>query len=362
MPVVVAENQTSFEGGRHITDSVVVAQEVVHSMRLKQGKKCWMAVKIDMEKEYDRLRWDFIENTLLDVNLPSSTVRLIMRCVSTSVMQVLWNGGFIEEFKPFRGIRQGDPMSPYLFVLTTEILGHAIERAISNGSWTPIMLGQNGPPLSHIFFADDFVLFREADLVTVETLSRILADFCGQWGHKVSLSKSKICFSSNTEVGLKGKISRMLGFQQTENLGVYLGYPLFHTRTKNYTFQFVADKVQNKLNGYNAELLLLAGRIILAKSVLMSIPGYFMQVMMLPIGVYEQIGKIVRHFVWGASNEVNKTALVNWETCQSLMQGGNGIRRLSTQNMAFMMKLAFHIVTKVDALWVRVLRAKYKVF
>lgn len=122
---------------------------------------------------------------------------------------------------------------------------------------------------------------------------------------------------------MKSKIGGVLVFQQTDDLGEYLGVSLFHTRTKKCTFQFIVDKVRQKLNGYNAKLLSLAGRVMLAKSVVLTIPGYFMQTAMLPIGVCERIEQVVRRFVWGGSSDVAKTTLVNWENCcQPLLKGG----------------------------------------
>lgn len=110
-----------------------------------------MALKIDMEKAYDHLLWDFINGTLEDARFSTQVVSLIMSCVSSSSMKILWNGGVTDAFIPWRGVRQGDPMSPYLFVLTMERLKHAVSRVVSNGSWSLIMLGRGGPPLSHLF-------------------------------------------------------------------------------------------------------------------------------------------------------------------------------------------------------------------
>lgn len=142
-------------------------------MRIRKGKKRRMAFKIDMEKAYDRLRWDFIKDTLEDAQMPQSFVRVIMQCLSTSSMQMLWNGGFTNEFSPMRGVRQGDPSSPYLFALAMEKLGHAINFAISNGEWKPIKMGRNGPSLSHLFFADDMVLFGEASVENARCIQTI---------------------------------------------------------------------------------------------------------------------------------------------------------------------------------------------
>lgn len=176
------------------------------------------------------------------------------------------------------------------------------------------------------------------------------------------MSKSKLCFSLNMDEGVRGSIERLLGIQQTDQLGDYLGVPLLHTRTKNSTFQFIVDKDQRKLNGYDSKLLSLAGRTMLAKSILMTILGYFMQTAMLSIAIFERIEQIVKRFVWIGSNEVNKKALVNWETvCQLMLKGGFGLKRLVPQNMSYLMKLAYQLVTRHDTLWVRLLHSKYKI-
>ncbi|KAJ8768812.1 hypothetical protein K2173_023716 [Erythroxylum novogranatense] len=93
MPDLIAQNQVSFVAGRSINDNIIVAQEVIHSMKGFQGQSGWMAIKVDLEKAYDRVRWDFLQDTLIDVGLPLNLIRIIMICVSTSSIQVLWNRG-----------------------------------------------------------------------------------------------------------------------------------------------------------------------------------------------------------------------------------------------------------------------------
>ena len=92
-----------------------------------------MLIKFDLEKAYDRLSWDFIEYTLERVGLPDSWVRNIMQCVRTVRMTIYWNQKTLDLFKMTRGIRQGDPMSPYIFVICMERLGHAINEVVRQG-------------------------------------------------------------------------------------------------------------------------------------------------------------------------------------------------------------------------------------
>lgn len=127
MCALVNPCQSSFIPNRQSRDNIIVAQEIFHSMRLKRGKKGWMAIKIDLEKAYDRLNWSFIKETLEDISLPNRMVELIWQCISSTRVRMLWNGEALEEFKPPRGIRQGDPISPYLFVLCIEISSWVVD-------------------------------------------------------------------------------------------------------------------------------------------------------------------------------------------------------------------------------------------
>lgn len=133
----ISNTQSSFVAGRQITDNIVIVQEVMHTMRRKQGAKGYMAAKIDFEKAYDRLRWAFIRETLLQMNLPYLMIHVIMECITSASLNVLWNGEVTKACKPTRGIRQGDPLSPYIFVMCMERLYQTIEDAIVNGNWKP---------------------------------------------------------------------------------------------------------------------------------------------------------------------------------------------------------------------------------
>lgn len=144
MDKLIGPTQSSFIPGRLSTDNIVIVQEAVHSMRRKKGRKGWMLLKLDLEKAYDRVRWDFLEDTLRVVGLSESWIQWIMQCVSGPDMSLFWNGEKTEAFTPRRGLRQGDPLSPYLFVLYMERLCHLIEVAIMEGEWKPITLSRGG--------------------------------------------------------------------------------------------------------------------------------------------------------------------------------------------------------------------------
>ena len=115
MPKLIGSFQCSFILGRQSSNNILVAQEAVHTMRYKKGETGFTAIKVDFEKAYDRLNWSFIRETLLDAGLPKMLVDIIRWCITSTEMQLLWNGGTSDKFNP-----RGDPMSPYIFVLCIE--------------------------------------------------------------------------------------------------------------------------------------------------------------------------------------------------------------------------------------------------
>lgn len=319
-----------------------------------------MAIKVDLEKAFDKLSWSFIQDTLEDLGLPSRIISLIMHCISTPSMQILWKGRPTESFCPSRGIRQGDPLSPYIFILCMERLSQAITKEVRNGNWEAIKLGHRGSPISHLFFADDLFLFSGTSQNQLALIKRMLDDFCDASGQVISQSKTRMFFSKNITKREADRIGETLPFQRSHNLGNYLGVPLLHDRVTKDTYGYLIDKVQRRLASWKASSLSLAGRMTLAKSMLNSVPYYTMQSTSLLQSCIKTIEKLTRRFLWGNNDTSRKVSLIRWEeVCQPLSRGGCGLKRLEGQNKAFLAKLAFQLVSRPDQLWVQVLRAKY---
>lgn len=354
---LIGPAQASFIPGRLSADNIVVVQEAVHSMRRKEGRKGWMLLKLDLEKAYDRVRWDFLEDTLRAAGLSEDWVGRIMQCVSGPAMSILWNGEKSESFKPSRGLRQGDPLSPYLFVLCMERLCHLIDEAVIEKKWKPITLSRGGPKLSHICFADDLILFAEASVTQIRVIRRVLETFCRASGQKVSLPKSKIFFSNNVTRGRVERISRESGIEATKDLGKYLGMPILQKRINKDTFGEVLEKVASRLAGWKKQTLSLAGRVTLTKAVLSSIPVHTMSTICLPVGTLEKLDSLSRSFVWGSGQH-----LVSWDKiCRPKTDGGLGIRVSRDMNKALIAKVGWRLIHDRESLWARILRSKYVV-
>ncbi|KAH1083889.1 hypothetical protein J1N35_023650 [Gossypium stocksii] len=178
-------------------------------------------------------------------------------------------------------------------------------------------------------------------------------------GYKISIRKSSIFFSKTTFGDVRNQIIQLFGFQKLQNLGKYLGVPLLHEKISKNTLSFIVDKVRQKLQSWDARRLSMARRITLAQSVLLSIPNFFMQSLMILKGVCLEIEKLVRHFIWGRIDDHPKMSLIGWDTiCEPRARGGLSLRLLKDQNKSFLMKIGFSLISKSDAFWVRVLRSK----
>lgn len=125
---LISPIQSAFVPGRKGVGNAFIVQKLIHSISKSRGKEGYMAIKIDIEKAYDNLEWGFIRERLVSINLPSDLVEVIMSCVSTVFTSILFNGGMLEPIFPFRGIRQGDPLSIYLFILCIVLLGQLIKH------------------------------------------------------------------------------------------------------------------------------------------------------------------------------------------------------------------------------------------
>lgn len=153
LPKVISESQSAFVRGSLITDNVLVAYEMFHYLRKKKkGAKGFMVMKLYMSKAYDRVEWAFIRSMMLKLGFGGGVVELIMRCISSVSYSILFNGFPSQMFLPGRGLRQGDPMSPFLFLICAEgftaLLRDAESRKLING----VKIGRHVPPISHLFF------------------------------------------------------------------------------------------------------------------------------------------------------------------------------------------------------------------
>ncbi|BFG41163.1 hypothetical protein CerSpe_274360 [Prunus speciosa] len=345
---LVSPNQVSFVPRRQIVDNIVVAQEMLHKFKISKGRKGFIAWKIDLSKAYDRLSWDFIREVLWEVGIRAVRYKAIL------------NGELTDTLFPKCGIRQGDPLSPYLFVLCMEKLSHIIQQSVQDKAWKPVQICQSGPFISHLFFADDLILFGKASVNQAIVMKNCLDGFCRLSGQKVSFEKSMIYVSPNTSSELAHSIATICGSPLTTCLGKYLGVPLIHTRVTKATYQEIIDKVQRRLSSWKSHTLSMAGRLTLLQSVTSAIPIYSMQSAKLPVSVCKKLDQLNRNFLWGHTTDQAKVHLVNWDTaCKPKFAGGLGIKNSAWMNQALLAKTSWRLLQREQGLWAQVFNAKY---
>ncbi|GKV23692.1 hypothetical protein SLEP1_g33394 [Rubroshorea leprosula] len=352
--------QSSFVASRSTVDNIILTQEAVHSMNRLKGRKGAMMLKIDLHKAFDSVDWGFLQQVLLEFNIPHQLVKLIMFSVTSVQLGILWNGEPLPFFRPQRGLRQGDPLSPYLFILVMERLAHMIQKRVASRTWQPFKLSRGGVSLSHLFFADDLMLFAQASTAQLDIIMDCLNQFAKSSGLVLNLQKSKLFFSPNVHSAVANSLSARCDIPLTSNLGTYLGIPITHTRHSHKNYGYILEKVQRRLSNWKSANLSLAGRKILVQSVTASIPTYTMQTTLLPKTTCDSIDRLNRDFLWGSNSEGRKPHLVNWEVvCSEKKQGGLGLRSAWENNQAFVAKLGWRLLKGDKALWCKAIQTKY---
>ena len=319
-----------------------------------------MAIKIDLEKAYNKIEWSFVREMLVRANFPPDLRDIIMSYVSTVSISILFNGEALDPIYPSRGIRRGDPLSPYLFILCMDFLGQLIEEKCNAKLWQPVKASQSGLAFSHLFFADDLLLFAKADYINCSAIRDVLDDFCSISGQTVSEAKSRVYFSPNVDKDTRDSLCDILGFTSTPSLGRYLGIPLKHPSSSSQDFNFVLDRVKQKLSGWKASMLSLAGRQVLIQASFATIPAYVMQCSYLPGRILDGIDRVNCNFLWGSSKSLRKIHWIGWQKVTKLKEeGGLGLQTTKGRNLALLAKLNWRFHTEGKVPWVQVLSKKY---
>ena len=361
LPTVISESQSAFVSGRMITDNVIMGFEMLHYLKNHRvGKNVQMVAKLDMSKAYDKVEWDYLKEILLKLDFHERWVQLVMSCVTSATYSIMINGepkGFV---KPTRGLRQGDPLSPYLFLICAEGLSALLRKAERDSLIKGIFICRGGPRISHLFFADDSIIFCKATISECSALQDILYLYERASGQMINTRKTALFFNHNIPPDTRSTIINLFGTSVTTQFKKYLGLPPIIGRSKKCAFNDIKDRVHRRLQGWKQKLLSQAGREVFIKAVIQAIPTYAMSCFKFLASLCEELSSMATGFWWGRKNGERK---IHWlrrkKLLKSKKEGGMGFRDLQLFNDALLARQGWRLLKFPNSLVHRFLKAKY---
>jgi len=273
MDKLVSNNQTAFIKGRYILDGAFILHETMHELSSKKMRG--VILKIDFEKAYDSVDWDFVKGILKRKELPKQMVDWIMSTVRGGRLCININGENDPYFKTHRGLRQGDPLSPLLFNLAADALDHILSKAKLNGYIKGVVPHLIPGGLSHLQYTDDIVILMSHDDQTIINMKFFLYYFEWMSGLKINYHKSEvIAFGVSSEE--QNMIANMLNCKVGSLPMTYLGLPISDSNLGVYSFEGIVEKMRKKLQPWKGKNLSSGGRLVLTNSSLSSLPIYMM--------------------------------------------------------------------------------------
>lgn len=251
----------------------------------------------------------------------------VIECIISISFSVLVNGVPSQSFSPSRGIRQGDPLSPYLFILCAEALSGLLRREVVRGTIHGLRIANQAPIVSHLFFPDYSVIFVRANVEEAGRVKDVLGVYERASGQMVSFEKTKVSFSKGVGVARRAHIAVVLGVQIMDIHDRYIGLPTVVGRSKKVITKGVREMLWRKLHGWKGMILSKTGREVLIKAVSQSIPTYGMSVFKFPNAFCDEIRSLVSQFWWGQKNGERKIHWLAWsKLCGRKAIGGLGFR------------------------------------
>ncbi|KAK0594791.1 hypothetical protein LWI29_000556 [Acer saccharum] len=273
---VISDNQSAFIPGRLITDNAIIGFECMHALkRKKKGRTGALALKLGMSKAYDRVEWNFLAEMTRKLGFSDGWVNRIMKCVLSVSFSFLVNEG----------------------------LSCLFRKAKSVGDIAGFRYNQQGPIISHLFFADDSMIFTKASENDCHAIKRVLELYGKASGQVVNFDKSALCVSKRVPRRRARSCARIIGVQLVGCHKRYLGLPSFAGKNKKELFSSIKDRVWNRLMGWQNKLFSVGGKEVLIKAVVQSIPTYSMSLFWIPCSLVKELYRLSARFwsfIWGS--------------------------------------------------------------
>ncbi|GJY39240.1 putative RNA-directed DNA polymerase, eukaryota, reverse transcriptase zinc-binding domain protein [Tanacetum coccineum] len=317
-------NQSAFVPGRRISDNILLTQELMRNYHRSRGPpRC--AFKVDIQKAYDTMDQGFLKSILIGFGFHPIMVDWIMTCVTPTSYSICINGNFHGWFQGKRGLRQGDPLSPYLFTLVMEVLTLILHCKVQEAEDFQFHHHYEKQRIINLCFADDLFLFTRRNPNYVQVIISALEEFKNVPGLVSSIPKSTVFFC-NVPAAFKESILSSTPFAEGTLLVRFPGVPLISSRLLYRDCKILVEKLESRVNDWRNKFLSFAGRLQLIRSVLSSL-----------------------HIYWASGK-----AKVTWDSiCKPKEEDGLGIRRIEDFNISLMATHIWSILTSRESLWVK---------
>lgn len=353
----ISSEKFSFLHHRQIHEAIATAQELIHTLQIKKQKG--MILKIDLSKAFNRVNWLYLRLLLTHLGFPYEFIKWTMSCITDVSYSVLLNGEATHFFTSERGLRQGCPLSPLLFLLIMEGLSRVISSARDRHHLTGIKIVDN-LFLTHLLFVDDILIFLNGSIGDSTSLHGSILLFQQATGMLINNNKSTITMVG-CSIHQSTFASQRFPFTYS-NLadGIkYLGFRLKPSGYKIADWVWLITKVEKRIQVWYHRYLSRAGRLVLIKSVIEATPVYWMALAWIPRGILNRLQSICCRFLWKGQQTGRPFSWVKWDTIALPKRwGGWGIKRLALFSKALAAKLGWRLLTS-DSLWSRVAYAKY---
>ena len=337
-------------------NGVLALHEILHES--KRNKESGVILKLDFEKAYDKVNWNFLFDYLKLWGFCDQWCCWIKKVVQGGTVSVKLNNSEGSYFVSHKGVRQGDPLSPILFNFVADCLARMVRQAQSHNLLCGLADHLIDKGVAILQYADDTILCIKDDTEMATNLKLLLYLYELMSGLKINFDKSEVTM-------IHGDDSRQLVFAEIFNCQTgsfpikYLGVPVSPGRLHVKDWLSLEEKILKKLSAWKGSSLSMAGRNTLINSSLSTTFIYHMSMYLLPKTTSKALDKHRRRFLWQGNSLKKKYHLVKWNiVCKNKKKGGLGIKDIRKMNISLLCKWWWKLETE-DGLWQTLIRTKY---
>ena len=345
---IISPHQSAFMPDRLLGENVLLATDLVQGYN-RQDSEAKAMLKVDLKKAFDSVRWDFVLAALRALDIPLQFIEWISECICSPSFTISINGKAEGNFRSSRGLRQGDPLSPYLFVLAMEVFSNLLLSRFEAGyiHYHPRTAELK---VTHLMFADDVMIFFDGGSSSLHGVSEALEDFASWSGLRINATKTQLFTAGVNQI--EANAMESFGFTAGSLPIRYLGLPLMSRKLKISEYEPLLDKLNRKFRSWTVRSLSFAGRTQLLTSVIMGTINFWISTFVLPKGCIRLIESMCARFLWSGDMDRRGQAKVSWATvCLPKAEGGLGLRSLTAWNTTLCLRYIWLLFSEKVSLW-----------